>query len=163
MKLFNLNKQILEIMLKNKEDGAIIMTDKNKTKHEKSVSTLVKEYIMKIPVDLRDFNYKVVKFYLTVMAWASHEENPTHLLSNAINFCVFESLQAARNGHAIECLIWRITANSFITDHDTIDKMNAKAGKNSFANLDYAENIKKYRRELARYDIDLPNNHETIE
>ena len=139
------------------------MTDKNKAKHKESVSTLVKEYIMKITEDLRDFDYEVVKFYLTVMAWASQEENPTHLLSNAINFCVFESLQAAINGHAIECLIWRITANSFITDHDTIEKMKAKAGKNSFANLDYAENIKKYRRELARYDIELPQNPVAIE
>ena len=134
------------------------MTDKNKAKHEESVSTLVKEYIMKIPEDLRDFNYKVVKFYLTVMAWASQEENPTHLLSNAINFCVFESLQAARNGHAIECLIWRITANSFITDHDTIENMKATGGGDSFINLDYAEEIKKCRKELSRYDIDLPVN-----
>ena len=138
------------------------MTERKKSKEE-LVSTLIREYELEISADLRDFNYKVVKFYLTVMAWASQEENPTHLLSNAINFLIFEALQAARRGHTEECLIWERVANSLIMDHLSLDNMKANGAENSFINLDYAENIKKYRRELARYDIELPQNPVAID
>ena len=133
------------------------MTERKKSKEE-LVSTLIREYELEISADLRDFNYKVVKFYLTVMAWASQEENPTHLLSNAIKLLIFEALQAARRGHTEECLIWKRVANSLIMDHLSLDNMKANGAENSFINLDYAEEIKKYRRELSRYDIDLPVN-----
>ena len=75
-------------MLKNTEEGYKIMANNRGFKKRELAITSVKEYVWKLPENLQVFRLELVQFFNTVLDIARKEEDPIHIIYNAMDLSI---------------------------------------------------------------------------
>ena len=126
-------------------------------------NTVVKEYVWKLPKDMRAFHLELVEFFRKVLEIAGKEEDPIHIKHNVTHRGILEANLAALLDLDDEHVLWASILASAITIPGSIDNKNDNSEEKHFIKFEIVEKIKKCRRELARYNINIPKNPVAID
>ena len=131
------------------------MNDQTKKENDGNKSKIIVSITeIEIPEEKKEFLAYVSCFVLESMELSADVRDQKYFLSNGLQLCVMEAVEAILKDKYFEGIIWEGAIGRFLKEFrslkdDSYDPL-------AFLKLNFEEEISRIRRDLASYDLHIP-------
>lgn len=131
------------------------MNDQTKKENDGNKSKIIVSITeIEIPEEKKEFLAYVSCFVLESMELSADVRDQKYFLSNGLQLCVMEAVEAILKDKYFEGIIWEGAIGRFLKEFRSLK--DGSYDPLAFLKLNFEEEISRIRRDLASYDLHIP-------